>query len=75
MTRILPVATARVYTEQLANIYHHRFPRVDYIELQHLLNAETLDYSSYTGTHAILKTSNLHDLIAFTRIIVNGLYI
>lgn len=62
MTRILSVATARVYTEQLADINHHRFPSVDYIELQHLLNAETLDYASYTGTHAILKTSKLHDL-------------
>jgi hypothetical protein len=47
MARILSVATAGVCREQLADIDHHRFPRVDYIELQHLLNAETLDYSSY----------------------------
>ena len=62
MTRILSVATAGVCTEQLADIDHRRFRGVDYIELQHLLNANTLDYSSHTGTHAILKISKLHDL-------------
>ncbi len=47
MTNILSVATAGVYAEQLADVNHLRFPRVDYIELQRLLNVETIDYSSY----------------------------
>jgi hypothetical protein len=46
MTNILSVATAGVYAEQLADVNHVRFPRVDYIELQRLLNVETLDYSA-----------------------------
>ena len=47
MTNILSVATAGVYAEQLADVNHVRFPRVDYIELQRLLNVETIDYSAY----------------------------
>jgi len=40
-TRRLSVATAGVYTEQLVGIDHDGFPVVDYIELPHLLKAET----------------------------------
>lgn len=47
MTNILSIATAGVYAEQLADVNHVRFPRVDYIELQRLLNVETIDYSAY----------------------------
>lgn len=47
MTRILSVATAGVRSEQFADVNHLRFPRVDYIELQDLLNVETIDYSAY----------------------------
>ena len=47
MTNILSIATAGVYAEQLADVNHLRFPRVDYIELQRLLNVETIDYSAY----------------------------
>ena len=47
MTKILSVATAGVFAEQLADVNHLRFPRVDYIELQQLLNIETIDYSAY----------------------------
>lgn len=43
------MATAEVLRDQLADINHIRFPRVDYIELQRLLGAETLDYSLYGG--------------------------
>lgn len=50
MTNILSVATAGVYAEQLADINHMRFPRVDYIELQRLLNVDTLDYSAYDSS-------------------------
>lgn len=47
MTKILSVATASVLAEQLADTRHHRYPRVDYIELQRLLDIETIDYSAY----------------------------
>jgi glycosyltransferase involved in cell wall biosynthesis len=45
--KILSVATAGLYADQLADIDHVRYPRVDYIELQHLLDVETIDYSAY----------------------------
>jgi glycosyltransferase involved in cell wall biosynthesis len=45
--KILSVATAGVLIEQLWDANHKAFPRVDYIELQHLLNADTMDYSCY----------------------------
>ena len=51
MTKILSVATAGVHSEQLADINHLRFPRVDYIELQQLLNIETIDYSAYDRSY------------------------
>ena len=47
MSKILSVATAGLYADQLKDIDHHRFPRVDYLELQHLLDTETLNYSAY----------------------------
>lgn len=43
----LSIATASVHDEQLKDVHHERFPRVDYLELQRLLNTELLDYSSY----------------------------
>jgi glycosyltransferase involved in cell wall biosynthesis len=52
MTRLLSVATAAVHPEQLSDTAHLRFPRVDYIELQRLLDAETLDYSAYSRHYA-----------------------
>jgi glycosyltransferase involved in cell wall biosynthesis len=55
MTTILSVATAKVFRDQLADINHIRFPRVDYIELQSLLDAETLDYSSYDKNYVSNK--------------------
>jgi glycosyltransferase involved in cell wall biosynthesis len=47
MKKLLSVATAAVYPEQLSDTAHLRFPRVDYIELGRLLDVETLDYSAY----------------------------
>lgn len=47
MNKLLSVATAGLRADQLADIDHLRFPRVDYIELQRHLEAETLDYSAY----------------------------
>jgi glycosyltransferase involved in cell wall biosynthesis len=47
MEKILSVATAGIKKGQLEDVYHLQFPRVDYIELQNLLNATTLDYSAY----------------------------
>jgi glycosyltransferase involved in cell wall biosynthesis len=52
MTKLLSVATAAVHPEQLSDTAHLRFPRVDYIELQRLLDAETLDYSAYNKKYA-----------------------
>ena len=52
MTKILSVATASVLKEQLADIDHRRYPRVDYIELQRLLEIETIDYSAYNVSYA-----------------------
>ena len=47
MSKILSVATARVFTGQFEDINHLKFPRVDYIVLQKQLLTKTLDYSSY----------------------------
>jgi glycosyltransferase involved in cell wall biosynthesis len=47
MTKLLSVATAAVHPDQLSDTTHLHFPRVDYIELGRLLDAETLDYSAY----------------------------
>lgn len=52
MKKILSVATAAVHAEQLTDVDHLRFPRVDYIELQRLLDTKTLDYSAYNGNYA-----------------------
>lgn len=51
MSKILSVATAALHAGQLEDIDHHRFPRVDYIELQRLLNTETLNYAAYNKEH------------------------
>jgi glycosyltransferase involved in cell wall biosynthesis len=47
MTKLLSVATAALHPEQLSDTQHLLFPRVDYIELQKRLDADTLDYSAY----------------------------
>jgi glycosyltransferase involved in cell wall biosynthesis len=47
MKKILSVATAAVLKEQIADVKHLNYPRVDYIELQNLTGAETVDYSAY----------------------------
>jgi glycosyltransferase involved in cell wall biosynthesis len=44
---LLSIATASLKNGQLADRNHERYPRVDYLELQRLLNTELLDYSSY----------------------------
>ena len=52
MKKLLSVATAAVHPEQLSDTEHLQFPRVDYIELQKLLNINTLDYSTYKNNFA-----------------------
>jgi glycosyltransferase involved in cell wall biosynthesis len=47
MKKILSVATAGLRSDQLSDINHQCFPRVDYVELQKLINVDTLDYSEY----------------------------
>jgi glycosyltransferase involved in cell wall biosynthesis len=43
----LSIATASLFDEQLEDVNHIRFPRVDYIELQRLLHTDTINYSCY----------------------------
>lgn len=52
MTKILSVATAGLLANQLQDIDHKQFPRVDYVELEGLLGAKTIDYSAYDKTFA-----------------------
>lgn len=52
MKNILSVATAGILADQLTDLEHIWFPRVDYVELQRLLNVTTLDYSSYENNAA-----------------------
>jgi glycosyltransferase involved in cell wall biosynthesis len=46
-SQTLSIATASNKYQQLSNANHECNPRVDYIELQRLLNTDLLDYSSY----------------------------
>jgi glycosyltransferase involved in cell wall biosynthesis len=52
MKKILSIATAGLYADQVRDVNHRNFPRVDYVELQRLLNADTIDYSAYDQTFA-----------------------
>ncbi|RIK29310.1 MAG: hypothetical protein DCC56_13220 [Anaerolineae bacterium] len=52
MTKILSVATAGLLANQLKDNVHKQFPRVDYVELQSLLNTKVIDYSEYDATIA-----------------------
>ena len=52
MTKILSVATAGLYADPCADVKHLRIPRVDYIELQNLMETETIDYSAYNTGYA-----------------------
>jgi glycosyltransferase involved in cell wall biosynthesis len=57
MTKLLSVATAAIHPEYYSDSQHLRFPRVDYIELQKRMDAETLDYSAYSkrGPGSVLR--------------------
>lgn len=50
MPDILSIATAGLRNGQVEDIHHRCYPRVDYLEIQSLINADTLDYSQYRGT-------------------------
>jgi glycosyltransferase involved in cell wall biosynthesis len=50
MTNILTLATAGLKPSQLVDTDHVQHPRVDYIELQRLLDTDVLDYTAYDGT-------------------------
>lgn len=52
MADILTLATAGLKPGQLEDIEHTQYPRVDYIELQRLLNTDILDYTVYDHTNA-----------------------
>ncbi|HSV85225.1 MAG TPA: glycosyltransferase family 4 protein [Levilinea sp.] len=47
MPKVLSVATAGLRAGQLDDIHNCCFPRVDYLEIQRLISADTLDYSQY----------------------------
>ncbi|MGH2538600.1 MAG: glycosyltransferase family 4 protein [Candidatus Promineifilaceae bacterium] len=50
MNRSLILATAGLMPDQLNDTENRRYPRVDYLELQRLLNADVLDYGVYEHT-------------------------
>ena len=50
MGKILVLATAGLKPEQIADNNHHRYPRVDYLELKQLLDIDVLNYSIYERT-------------------------
>ena len=47
MAKILTLATAGLHNGQLADRNHELYPRVDYIEMQRLLDMDVLDYTAY----------------------------
>lgn len=47
MKRMLTVATAGVKSDQLADMSHLVYPRVDYLELQRRLDMDVIDYRLY----------------------------
>lgn len=49
---VLVLATAERTEEQVRDVAHDRFPRVDYVELQERLGAAALDYAIYPGGRA-----------------------
>jgi len=50
MAHILTIATAGLKPNQLTDTEHVQHPRVDYLELQQLIEADILDYGAYNGT-------------------------
>ena len=50
MADVLALATAGLKPDQLADTDHVRYPRVDYVELQHLIDMDVLDYAAYPRT-------------------------
>jgi glycosyltransferase involved in cell wall biosynthesis len=58
----LSIATASLHDEQLADTNHDHFPRVDYLELQKLLQTELLNYSSYEryGVGELFRKLEIH---------------
>ena len=50
MARILTLATAGLHNGQLTDTNHQLYPRVDYIEMQRLVDMDILDYSAYDNT-------------------------
>jgi glycosyltransferase involved in cell wall biosynthesis len=47
MARILTLATAGLHNGQLADTNNQLYPRVDYIEMQRLVDMDVLDYAAY----------------------------
>jgi glycosyltransferase involved in cell wall biosynthesis len=43
----ITLATAGLHNGQLADINHQQYPRVDYIEMQRLVDMDVLDYATY----------------------------
>jgi glycosyltransferase involved in cell wall biosynthesis len=50
VTETLALATAGLKPDQLADIDHVLYPRVDYIELQRFIDMDVLDYTAYNRT-------------------------
>ena len=50
MSQILTLATAGIKSDQLVDIKHLHYPRVDYFELQKYVDSEVIDYRAYNQT-------------------------
>jgi glycosyltransferase involved in cell wall biosynthesis len=50
MSKILVLATAGLKPDQKNDVDHRLYPRVDYLELKHLLNIDVINYSIYDRT-------------------------
>ena len=50
MASILSIATASLRPDQLTDNHHLRYPRVDFLEMQHLLDVDTINYTVYENS-------------------------
>ena len=47
MSGILTLATAGMHPDQLLDIEHSQYPRVDYVELRRFVDTDVVDYAAY----------------------------
>ena len=80
MANTLVLATAGLKPDQLADTEHIRYSRVDYLELQRLIDADVLNYTAYDGTklgrlYRYLETQIRSDLyLALWSVLIKSSY-